>query len=110
MFAKTITTSTPCFIAECDSSLFYWLTWRNGSLLKIFNIKHRYGPISMNVDTVRRYAIAYCETDDMPCKPEAGQFAVMFDTEEENCNPWWTHFTKREFLVCFPEFSVSIEG
>ena len=91
------------FIQEYNEQSFDWLSWRNGSILKIFGIRHRYEPIRKNSELIRKYAVGYCKADNIPCRPKQGFIAVMFDTQEDNCNPWWTHFTIKEFKFCFPE-------
>jgi hypothetical protein len=91
------------FIERYYEQSFDWLTWRNGSLLTVLGIKHRFESIMWNKEQIRKYAIGYCEADNIPCRPKVGYVAVMFDTNERNCNYWWTHLTKKEFLTCFPE-------
>lgn len=85
---------------------FDWLSWRNGSILSVLGVKHRYGPICMNKELIRGFAIGYCRADNIPCRPKLGWLAVMFDTKEQNYNFWWTHFTEREFKACFPEVEI----
>ena len=89
------------FMEELNEQSFDWLTWRNGSILKIFGIRHRFEPIIRNKDIIRKYAVGYCRTDNIPCRPKPGYIAVMFDTNEQNCNRWWTHFTENGFYGCF---------
>lgn len=89
-----------------NEASFDWLSWRNGSVLSVFNIKHRYGPIYTNRKLIRKYAIGYCRADNIPCRPKPGWIAVMFDTQQENMNTWWTHFTIKEFQTCFPEIKL----
>jgi hypothetical protein len=98
------------YIKRYNEQSFDWLTWKNGSLLEIFHVKHRYESIVLNIDKIRKYAIGYCEADNIPCRPKVGYIVVMFDTQEINYGYWWTHFTKREFLICFPEFSNNIKN
>jgi len=93
-------------VEHLNEASFDWLNWRNGSVLEIFDIRHRYEPIYRNRDLVRQYAVGYCKADNIPCRPKPGSMAVMFDTGRENWNPWWTHFTVREFTACFPEEEV----
>ncbi len=102
MYAEITIIDMNTFIQQFNEQSFDWLTWRNGSVLSIFKVKHRYGPICKNRETIRRYAIGYCKADNIPCRPKEGWVAVMFDTNQENCNPWWTHLTSREFNACFP--------
>lgn len=88
------------FITKMNPACFDWLTWRAGSILEIFNIKHRFSPISMNKNIIRKYAIGYCNGEYLLCRSKAGYIAVMF---EKDFIQWWTHFTIREFNECFPD-------
>lgn len=90
------------FIQHFNEQSFDFLTWRNGSVLEIFGIKQRYEPICQNRDIIRKYATGWCKSDNIPCRPKMGQYAVMFETPN-SCNSWWTHFTEREFEACFGE-------
>lgn len=87
-------TSIPRMNAAC----FDWLTWRSGSILEVFNIKHRYWSIKENRNVIRKYAIGYCDACRIPCRPKDGYIAVMFETDFRQ---WWTHFTAKEFKYCF---------
>lgn len=84
---------------------FDWLSWKNGSLLRIFNIKHRAKYISLNKEIIREYAIGFCKADNIPCRPKKDYIAVMFFNDKGD---WFTHFTKKEFDICFPEHSRDI--
>lgn len=96
-------------IERYNEQSFDWLTWRNGSLFSILHIPHRFGAIILNKDKIRKYAVGYCEADNIPCRPKPGFVAVMFDTEEANYDKWWTHITKKEFITCFPELKGEIK-
>jgi hypothetical protein len=61
-----------------DSSLFDWLTWRSGHPLDL-GIKHcRYGNVIKFRDVIKRYAIGYCNGENLPCRPKLDNKAVMF--------------------------------
>jgi len=98
------------YIERYNEQSFDWLTWRNGSVLTIFYIRHRYDQIILNTGKIRQYAVSYCESDNIPCRPKVGYVAIMFDTQEANCGNWWTHFTRKEFAACFPEYSNDIKN
>ena len=79
---------------------FDWLSWRNGDLYSMLKVSNRTRDIIDNKLLIRDKAVGYCESDDIPCRPKIGYVAVMFDGE------WWTHFTKEEFVGCFPEIEI----
>lgn len=84
-----------------DSSLFEWVTWRSGSITEVFNIPHRYPTITENADLLRKYAVAWCPSDMVPCRPKVGYISVMFELDDGR--QFWTHLTEREFLKVFPD-------
>ncbi len=88
------------FIHRSNGQCFDWLTWRAGSILEVFNIKHRYDNILLNRNKIRKHAIGYCLADNIPCRPKEGYIAVMFEIDFRQ---WWTHFTIKEFNITFPE-------
>lgn len=92
---------TITFIQHYNEQSFDWLTWRSGSILQIFKIPHRTYAISVNKNLIRKYAIGWCNAANIPCRPKNGFIAVMFNTGEHY--NWWTHLTKNEFEICFPE-------
>lgn len=98
MYAATTTTSV---MERFNGQYFNWLSWRSGSILSVFKIPHRYYAISANADVIRRFAIGWCNAQNMPCMPKNGYIAVMFNTG--GLEDWWTHLTIKEFNVCFPE-------
>ena len=77
-----------------DSSLFDWLTWRNGSITDILSIPQRTECLINKRDELRKYAIGWCPAEETPCRPKTGYIAVMFLVEERQ---FWTHLTKEEF-------------
>jgi hypothetical protein len=91
-------------IEHLNEQSFDWLTWRNGSILKVLNIPHNEICIISNKETIRKYAIGYCKADNLPCRPKSRYVAVMFNTGE--IDNWWTHLTLKEFNECFPELKI----
>lgn len=79
---------------------FTWLTWSGGNLMKMLNIPNREEIIISNTDVIRKHAIGWCKSDNIPCRSKIGEVAVMFVTNDIE---WWTHFRMNEFLICFPE-------
>lgn len=90
-------------IQEFHEQSFDWLTWRNGNLFSMLKVSNRIQHIVKNRMLIRRYAIGFCKSDNIPCRPKVGYIAVMFNTGE---NDWWTHFTMEEFVKCFPEVEI----
>lgn len=93
-------TNQRCYLERYDEQSFDWLSWKNGTLVDVFHIENRTYSIMANVDVIRKYAIGYCGSDNIPCRPKDNHVAVMFEYE---CERFWTHFTRREFEICFPE-------
>lgn len=91
-----------------NGQCFDWLAWRNGSILEMFNIPHRELSIVANKDIIRKYAIGYCEAENIPCRPKIGYIAVMFNTG--GFDNWWTHLTIKEFNLCFQELGIYTEN
>jgi len=77
---------------------FDWLSWRNGTLLLLLGVENRSYSIRDNRDTIRKYAIGWCEADNIPCRPKEGEYVVMFSVDDVE---FWTHFRKEEFEYCF---------
>lgn len=103
MFADNITTDISDFIEHFNEQSFNWVTWRGGSISEIFGIRHRFEPIYRNRDLIKEYAIGWCKSDNIPCRPKVGYISVMFETDFRR---WWTHFTVKEFLACFPDIEL----
>ena len=108
MYASPTITNTPTFITRYNSQSFDWLTWRNGSLKTIFKIHHKYDQIVANREIIRKYAVGYCEAEQVPCRPKIGFIAIMFRTDDNEL--WWTHLTRKEFMACFPENASDIRN
>jgi hypothetical protein len=85
-------------LPRIDSSYFDWLTWRNGSIIEIFNIPHRTQCILMAKEKLRKYAIGWCPSENVPCRPKNGYISIMFFTDDR---AWWTHITIEEFNKIF---------
>ena len=79
---------------------FDWLSWKAGTLLDVFGIENREYSVVKNRDMIRKYAVGWCESDNIPCRPKVSHMAVMFEYES---NRFWTHLTMKEFKICFPE-------
>jgi hypothetical protein len=85
-------------IERMDSSLFDWLTWSSGSILEIFNVQHRTPCILASKHLLQKYAVGWCPSEQVPCRPKIGYICVMFLTDDRM---WWTHITKEEFNKVF---------
>lgn len=81
---------------------FTWLKWRRGDL-KSLCVQNNVCHITLCRARIRKYAIAWCKADHLPCRPKAGEVAVMFRRGDTT---WWTHFWRNEFEICFPEVNL----
>ena len=88
-------------IRKINSEQFTWQLWSAGTLENILKIPTRTSAIERNKKIIRERAIGYCKSELLMIRPKENQFAVMFD--DGNGNFWWTHFTKKEFEICFGE-------
>ena len=79
---------------------FDWLSWRSGDLTDLIKLPTREEFIVKNKEIIRTFAIGYLESDNLPCRAKEKYIAVMFEMAGIQ---WWTHFTKNEFYICFPE-------
>lgn len=87
-------------LARYNEQSFDWLAWRNGTLLSLLNIDNRTAIIKASKWVLRKHAIGWCESDNIPCRPIKGYYAVMFLVGDQE---FWTHFRKEEFEYCFKE-------
>jgi hypothetical protein len=78
---------------KLDSSLFDWLSWRNGSPLDVFQVPCRTKQLIQARDTLRQHAIGWCSGGSTPCRPKEGQIAVMFLKDDRY---FWFHFWTHE--------------
>lgn len=85
-------------LTRYNEQSFDWLTWRNGTLLSLLEISNRTDIIKANKDILRKYAIGWCEADNIPCRSKKGYYVVMFLFNDRE---FWTHFSKEEFEYCF---------
>lgn len=90
-------------VVHFNEQSYDWLSWRNGTLYSLFNIVNNEHSIIANRNIIRKYAIGYCDSSNIPCRPKIGYVAVMFQYESEQ---FWTHLTKKEFSICFPEVII----
>jgi hypothetical protein len=88
-----------------NGSLFDWLSWRAGNLTECLNLQTRENIIVSNSEIIRKHAIGWCRGENIVCRPKRDTMAVMFFTDEVE---WWTHFTIKEFVECFPELKDKI--
>lgn len=84
---------------------FTFEAWRAGSLIEL-GIQSREWSISENRGIIRTYAIGYLEADNLWVRPKQNCVAVMFDYNELI---FWTHFTRKEFKMCFPNILLKNE-
>ncbi len=85
-------------IQNFHEQTFDWLSWRSGNLLDL-SLNNREDIIVANKEKIRKYAIGWCDGENLPCRPKYKTIAVYFFKNNE----WWTHLTIKEFQICFPE-------
>jgi hypothetical protein len=81
-----------------DSSLFDWLTWRSGTPLDLGIARCRYDYIIRKKETIKKYAIGYCNGESSICRPKNNHKAVMFYKDDTH---FWFHLTDKEFEEVF---------
>ena len=86
------------FMEKIPAVQFTFDLWKAGSLneLGIFN---KYYSIFDNTLKIREHAIGYNFADRLYVRPKNDCMSVMFFNNEH----FWTHLTKKEFILCFPE-------
>ena len=87
-------------IERLNSSLFDWLTWRNGTILDLLGIHQRKHNLIANRHTIRKHAVGWAKAENIPCRPKANCIAVMFVVRDIK---FWTHLTREEFDCIFKE-------
>jgi len=87
-------------IARMDPTNFDWLAWRNGSIVEVLNVHQRTPCIVAASELLRKHAIGWAPSENVPCRPKNGYISVMFCTDDRM---WWTHLTKEEFDTVFPD-------
>lgn len=82
-----------------QSSHFNWSYWRSGSPMDFLILCREPELISIRKE-LKRYAIGYCNGENVPCRPKFNNKAVMFFKDGRH---FWFHLTNREFEVIFNE-------
>jgi hypothetical protein len=85
-------------LEKFDSTLFDWLTWRAGHPLDLGIVSCRYAFIIQKQEVIRKYAIGYCNGENLICKPKIEHKAVMFYKDGIH---FWFHLTNKEFYEIF---------
>ena len=85
-------------LVRIDPSNFTWTLWRAGSLYDLGIEKYRYAFILEKKTIIKKYAIGYCDAENLLCRPKKNCSAVMF---QKNSNLFWTHLTNKEFTEIF---------
>jgi hypothetical protein len=84
-------------LEHLNGTTFDWLSWQGGTLAKL-GLFNRKQIILSNRQTIKRYAVGYCEGDQLLCRPKPNTIAVMFFKEGEF---FWTHLMADEFWEIF---------
>jgi hypothetical protein len=86
-------------IARIPAVQFTYDIWRAGSLMEL-GIPHREWSITLNRHLIRDMAVGFTEGFRLHVRPKPDYIAVMFFVKDRH---FWTHLTKKEFTICFPE-------
>jgi len=79
--------------------------WRAGSLSEL-GIPHREWSIRNSQSLIREMAVGFTEGYKLHVRPKPEYIAVMFFNNNIH---FWTHLTKKEFLICFPELENGLK-
>ncbi|MDD1444074.1 hypothetical protein MEO93_27775, partial [Dolichospermum sp. ST_sed3] len=71
-----------------------------------FGIATRTNSIKQNSNIIKENAIGYLEGDKLWFRPKENTVAVMFWFNNKH---FWTHLTKEEFYICFPELKEQFQ-
>lgn len=92
-------------LCRLSSHHFSFERWGAGKLLDM-GIYNRLWSISLNTQTIRKYATGYIESERLMVRPKLNEVAVMF---YYNRVYFWTHLTRKEFILCFPELENGLK-
>ena len=86
-------------LPKLDSTIFTWDKWRNGSIHDL-DIPCRYLSIisTEGQSTLKEYAIGWCYSESLPCRPKDNHVAVMFYKDGQE---FWFHLRNNEFYEVF---------
>jgi len=79
--------------------------WRAGSLTEL-GIPHREWSILNSQSIIRDMGVGFTEGFRLHFRPKPDYIAVMFFIDEKH---FWTHLTRKEFLICFPELKNGLK-
>jgi len=80
--------------------------WRAGSLSEL-GISNRTWAIKKRITKVRSMAVGYTEGYKLHVRPKPNYLAVMFYINNRH---FWTHLTKEEFELCFPQKNIHMKS
>ena len=84
-------------IEKITPELFDWLLWRAGSPSDLGLVCLERYLIEMGY-IIRRYAVGYCDGENLICRPKIDCKAVMFFKDDRH---FWFHLTNKEFKEIF---------
>ena len=85
-------------IPKLNPQLFDWIVWRAGSPVDVFGIPLRGYTLTDIAAPCRKYALGYCDAENLVCRPKINHKAVLFEIKDEL---YWFHFTNDEFSEIF---------
>lgn len=77
---------------------FGWLRWIHNDIWHELGVACREKSMFNKADTLRRYAVGYCPSERLICKPKRNEVAVMFLINDRFS---WTHLREHEFKQVF---------
>jgi len=86
-------------IEKLEPQHFLFEYWRAGSLSDL-GIQTKTISITHNRHKIRDHAIGYLDGERLWVRSKKETMAVMFWLKDHY---FWTHLTKKEFFICFPE-------
>lgn len=78
--------------------MFDWTTWRAGSPLTVFGIACRSADLLAQRDLLRRYAVGWCLSERLACRPKRKHIAVLFHKDGVD---FWFHMRLAEAIEVF---------
>jgi len=84
-------------LPKMHGTSFDWLSWRGEGIIRL-GVTQREAIIISNANIIKKYAIGFCNGEEIVCRPKKDCKAVMFLKDNEE---FWTHLTNKEFDIIF---------
>lgn len=86
-------------LEKMHGTSFDWLLWRGEGVIRL-GVVQREAIILANADIIKKYAIGYCDGEELICRPKKNCMGIMFLKDNDY---FWTHLTNKEFNIIFKE-------